>query len=257
LLHDPAHLGHDERNARLEAVRGRLVDRDRTARDGVGDELARGAGADGEEEDVDVAAGERLGRRLLHRPAGDLLAGGARRGEHAHVVEPVLAQEPERDRADRARAADDAYPCARWHLPHCRDRLRLKLPIAPRWIVVVFGAVALGLLPWAVWLMSSLQPRHTTRNWDLAWSGFDTALASLCLVTAYAAWRRRFWLPSIAAATGALLVADAWFDVVLESRSADIKVAVFEAFAGELPFAAVCFWIGFTSHVDPRGRARE
>ena len=59
------HLGHDERDARLEPVRRRLVDRDRAAAHRVRDELARRRRADGEEREVDVAGGERVGRRLL------------------------------------------------------------------------------------------------------------------------------------------------------------------------------------------------
>jgi len=50
------HLRHDERDARLEAIRGRLVDRDRAAGDRVRHELPRRARPDREEEDVDVAA---------------------------------------------------------------------------------------------------------------------------------------------------------------------------------------------------------
>ena len=38
----------------------------------------------------------------------DLAAGRARRGEHAHVLEAVLAEQAERDGADGAGAADDA-----------------------------------------------------------------------------------------------------------------------------------------------------
>ena len=64
------HLRHDERDARLEPVRRRLVDRDRAAAHRVRHELARRRRADGEEEEVDVAARERLGRRLLDRAAG-------------------------------------------------------------------------------------------------------------------------------------------------------------------------------------------
>ena len=81
------------------------------------DELARGAGADREEEDVDVAARERLGRRLLDRVAVDLLAGGARRGEDADVLEAALAQQAERDGADGAGAADDADAGLAIHRP--------------------------------------------------------------------------------------------------------------------------------------------
>jgi predicted branched-subunit amino acid permease len=127
--------------------------------------------------------------------------------------------------------------------------LRVKVPIAPRWITLVFGAIGLGLLPWTAWLSSSLHPHHSTDNWDLAWAGFDSVLAALFMLTAYASWHRRSWLPASAATTGALLIADAWFDVTLESRTNDLKVALIEALVGELPLAAVCFWIGFKTDV--------
>jgi hypothetical protein len=55
------HLGHHERNPVLEAIGGRLVDRDRAARDGVGHELARERGSDREQAHVEVARAERLG----------------------------------------------------------------------------------------------------------------------------------------------------------------------------------------------------
>jgi len=134
--------------------------------------------------------------------------------------------------------------------------LRLKVPIAPRWITLVFGVIGFALLPWTAWLSASLKPHHSTDNWDLAWSGFDSVLAGLFMLTAYSAWHRRPWLPASAAATGALLIADAWFDVTLASRTNDLRVALIEALAGELPLAAICFWIGFTSPADPRARDR-
>ena len=111
--------------------------------------------------------------------------------------------------------------------------------------MLIFGAIGLGLLPWTAWLSTSLKPHHSTENWDLAWSGFDSALAALFMLTAYAAWHRRPWLPASASATGALLIADAWFDITLASRTNDLKVALIEALLGELPLAIICFWIGF------------
>jgi hypothetical protein len=116
-----------------------------------------------------------------------------------------------------------------------------------RFAALVFGAAGIALLPWTVWLSASLPPHHRSANWDLAWSGFDSALAVLFLATAFAAWRRRAWLPAVAAATGALLLADAWFDVLLESRSDDRAVALVEAFAAELPLAALCFAVAFVT----------
>jgi len=108
---------------------------------------------------------------------------------------------------------------------------------------VLFGVAGVALLPWTVWLSSSLSPHHRTENWDLAWSGFDSVLAFTFLLTAFAAWYRKPWLPAAAAATGALLVSDAWFDVILESRSNDLDLALAEALLAELPLALVCFWV--------------
>jgi hypothetical protein len=125
--------------------------------------------------------------------------------------------------------------------------LRPSLTRVRRFAIVLFGLVGLALLPWTVWLSSSLPPHHLTENWDLAWSGFDSVLALSFLLTAFAAWHRHAWLPAAAAATGALLLADAWFDVVLESRSNDLDVAIMEAVLAELPLALACFWVAYVT----------
>jgi hypothetical protein len=122
-----------------------------------------------------------------------------------------------------------------------------------RLAIVLFGVAGVALLPWTVWLSSSLPPHHLTENWDLAWSGFDSVLALSFLLTAFAAWHRHSSLPPAASATGALLVADAWFDIVLESRSNDLELAIIEAVLAELPLALVCFWVAYvTSRADRR-----
>jgi hypothetical protein len=113
------------------------------------------------------------------------------------------------------------------------------------WVIAVFTAIGLGMLPWTIWLSASLKPHHETEHWDLAWSGFDTGLAIAFLLTAFAAWRRSPWVGALAAATGTLLVTDAWFDVSLESHSDELRQAIMLAVLAELPLAAVCFWIAY------------
>jgi len=111
------------------------------------------------------------------------------------------------------------------------------------WVVVLFGAIGVGLLPWTLWLLESLKPHHVTERWDLAWSGFDTGLALLFIATAVAAHRRSPWVGALAAATGSLLVTDAWFDIVLESHADELRQSIMLAVFAELPTAALCFWI--------------
>jgi hypothetical protein len=113
------------------------------------------------------------------------------------------------------------------------------------WIVPVFGAIGILLVPWTIWLSASLPPHHLAHRWDLAWTGFDIGLALCFAGTAFAAWRRSPWVGALAAATGTLLLADAWFDVVLESRGAELREAILEAVFAELPVAALCFWIAY------------
>jgi hypothetical protein len=125
--------------------------------------------------------------------------------------------------------------------------MRLWRPSSLReWVAVAFGVVGIGLLPWALWLSSSLPATHHSAHWDLAWSGFDVGLAACFCGTAVAAFRRSpAWVGAFAAATGTMLLVDAWFDVILESHGNERGTAIFEAVVFELPTAAVCFWIAF------------
>ncbi len=118
-----------------------------------------------------------------------------------------------------------------------------------RLVTIGFATIGIGLLPWTIFLAVSLNPRHETTHWDLAWSGFDTALAVMFVLTALAAWRRSPWVGITAGATGTLLVTDAWFDVILESHADELRIAIFFAAVAELPIAALCFWIAYrTEH---------
>jgi hypothetical protein len=112
-------------------------------------------------------------------------------------------------------------------------------------VIVVFAGVGIALLPWTTWLATSLTAHHTTNDWNVAWSGFDTGLAVMFLSTSVAAYRRSPWVGALAAATGTLLVTDAWFDIVLESHADERRNSILLAMLVELPTAAVCFWIAY------------
>jgi hypothetical protein len=109
-----------------------------------------------------------------------------------------------------------------------------------RWVVPLFGLAALLLVPWVVLLVVALPSAHRSAHWDIAWAGFDVALALLLLTVAVAAWRRSPWLEGAATATATLLFVDAWFDVLTSSTRAEFVVSVGEAALVELPLAVLC-----------------
>src|SRR5262245_31324597 len=110
----------------------------------------------------------------------------------------------------------------------------------PRWVVPLFGLAALVLVPWVVLLVVALPSAHRAEHWDIAWAGFDVALALLLLAVAFAAWRRSPWFDGAATAAATLLFVDAWFDVLTSSTRAELVVAVVEAAVVELPLAVLC-----------------
>jgi hypothetical protein len=74
-----------------------------------------------------------------------------------------------------------------------------------RWVPPLLALIALGLVPWAIWLTTVLPSHETAPRWDLAWGGFDLLLAAAVLATAVAAWRASPLLEAAAASTGTLL----------------------------------------------------
>jgi hypothetical protein len=106
--------------------------------------------------------------------------------------------------------------------------------------VPLFGLAGLLLVPWVVLLVVELPSAHRAAHWDIAWAGFDVALALLLLGVAVAAWRRSPWLEGAATAAAALLLVDAWFDVLTSSTRAELVISVAEAAFVELPLAVLC-----------------
>ncbi len=112
-----------------------------------------------------------------------------------------------------------------------------------RWSAPLFVLMGLALLPWTFWLTRTLPASHVSRHWNVAWAGFDLALATALLATALAAIRRSPWLQGSAISAGTLLLVDAWFDVLTSSTSSELAAAAAEASLVEIPLAILSFWI--------------
>lgn len=112
-----------------------------------------------------------------------------------------------------------------------------------RWVVLLLGLAALLLVPWIVLLAVELPSTHRAAHWDIAWGGFDVALALLLLTVAVAALRRSPWLEGAATATATLLFVDAWFDVLTSSTRAEFLVSIGQAAFVELPLAVLCLML--------------
>lgn len=115
--------------------------------------------------------------------------------------------------------------------------------LVARRIARTYWLFAVALIPWIVYLAITLPRRNFSEHYRLSWIGFDLALAGALARTAYLANRRdpRVVLPANAA--GALLIADAWFDITTADSRATALVALASALLLELPIAALSLLI--------------
>ncbi|HEV8154627.1 MAG TPA: hypothetical protein VGP67_03785 [Gaiellales bacterium] len=118
---------------------------------------------------------------------------------------------------------------------------------APRWLAYAFVACSLALIPWTVWLYQTLPSRATADNWDVAWAGFDLALAATLLLTAVGALRRATWTQGAASSAATLLACDIWFDVMTSRTGRELEVALVMALVAEAPLAILCVWVARNS----------
>ena len=66
-----------------------------------------------------------------------------------------------------------------------------RVKTVPWWVGPAFAVLALGTVPWVIFLAVTL-PRHATfAHYRGVWVGFDTALVVVLALTAYLAWRGR------------------------------------------------------------------
>ena len=106
---------------------------------------------------------------------------------------------------------------------------------------IVLLVMGVALIPWTIILAIKLPAKHIAHHYDVAWVGFDLMLATMVVMTAVALMRRWPAARSLAAGAGALLLADAWFDVVTASTGNERVFALVLAVLVELPLATMCF----------------
>ncbi|MFG3285229.1 hypothetical protein [Streptomyces sp. NPDC048111] len=109
----------------------------------------------------------------------------------------------------------------------------------PRLATVLTGA-GVALVPWMVVLARTLPQTTQVSNWSTAWVGLDALLAVGLTGTGVLLGRGDPRAAQLAAATGALLVVDAWFDVMTASPGPERATALALAALAELPLAATC-----------------
>lgn len=112
-----------------------------------------------------------------------------------------------------------------------------------RWAGPFFGLCSLVLIPWIIVIAATLPSRQLSPNYDVAWAGFDVLLCAALGATAFAALRRSALLSTTAGWGSALLITDAWFDVVTSPPGGGRVEAIAMAVVVELPLAAVCLWL--------------
>jgi hypothetical protein len=130
------------------------------------------------------------------------------------------------------------------------SQVRRRRPI---WLAGLLACAAAALVPWALALNGRLPSRHQAEHWNIAWTGFDLALAAVLLSTGVAALRGSRHVSALAAAAAAMLFCDAWFDVLTAHTRTELVVALVEAFAAELPLAALCLIVAR----DPAGFVKK
>jgi uncharacterized membrane protein YoaK (UPF0700 family) len=116
-----------------------------------------------------------------------------------------------------------------------------------RWLPATLTVLAVALVPLLVVDLTVVPTVQTAHHLQLAWGGLDMFEVLALAATGFALHRRPALAAIPATATGALLICDAWINII-PSAGLALYEAIAMAFI-ELPLATVSFWIAArTSH---------
>jgi hypothetical protein len=102
----------------------------------------------------------------------------------------------------------------------------------PRWALMVGGAIG------SVFLLITLPANYLAQNWPAISVGLDVLLVAFMAMTAALVFLRPQWVPLTAFTTGALLICDAWFDVMAAAPH-DLWASALTATLIELPLGVI------------------
>lgn len=171
-----------------------------------------------------------------HRPGGP--DGRDHPAQPAHPDHPAHAEPAEpADRTDRPAPAGPPGQLTGWRALLGEEALRLIDRRRRRGLGLLL-VCCVALLPWIGYLAATLPVHYESRQWRLAWVGFDLGLLVALGATAWYGWRRRRLMVPWALAAAVLLVCDAWFDVMLSWGTDEVWESLGAALLIELPLAA-------------------
>ncbi|WNM32507.1 hypothetical protein RKE30_19850 [Streptomyces sp. Li-HN-5-11] len=111
--------------------------------------------------------------------------------------------------------------------------------VSPR-LALFFIAAAAVLIPWTVLLFATLPTRQQAARWDIAWGGFDALLILTFTGVAVRILRLSVKTVVVTSVAAALLVVDAWFDIMTAPTGNALTEALVMAGLVELPIAVLC-----------------
>jgi hypothetical protein len=114
-------------------------------------------------------------------------------------------------------------------------------------VATLLVGAGLLLVPWLFYMSVALPSTTRAHNWSVMWTGIDAAEAVGLIVTGLFTWRRSRYRSIPAAVTAAVLILDAWVDVITSAAGHATEMAIVMAVAVEIPVATVCLALAVTS----------
>ncbi|MEU4729854.1 hypothetical protein [Streptomyces sp. NPDC023588] len=132
------------------------------------------------------------------------------------------------------------------------DRFRVDRFPAGR-LAAVFTAAGVALVPWVLVLARTVPQTTGVSHWATAWIGLDLVLAAGLTGTGALLRKRDPRVSPLAAATAALLLMDAWFDVTTSAGGDGRTTALLLAAGAELPLAVALAVVAARTARTPAG----